>query len=108
MSPQGRSPGSPGLKSPPTRAGRGGAVASGMFVRTLERRPSMAYRSVVRREPLDPLVIDAMATGAKLVGHAGAAVGVVEVVVDLVDLVDQTGLVPVGLGGPGRAGQQSK
>jgi hypothetical protein len=43
MSPQVRSPGSPTAKSRPTRSGSGGAVTSGIVVRTFLRLASLAY-----------------------------------------------------------------
>ena len=43
MSPQVRPPGSPTENSRCTRSGSGGALTSGMVVRTFLRRPSLAW-----------------------------------------------------------------
>ena len=106
MSPQVRSSGFAGAEVPvdEVRQVRSAHVGDG---RAHLGTPAVdGVQSVVRHEPLDPLVVDAMAT--ELVGHARAAGGVVEVVVDLVDLVDQTGLVPLASKDPAERASQSQ
>ena len=98
MSPQVRSPGAPTLKSRLTRSGSGGALTSGVVVRTLLAPAVLGVEAVGADQALDPLVVDAVAPPGQLVGHAGAAVGVVVAEVDLPHGVDQDRLVPLGLG----------
>ena len=96
MSPQGARRARPAAKSAldEVRQRRGAHVG--------DRRADLAAPAVFGvdavggHQPLDALVVDAQPPPAQLVGHPGAAVGVVEVVVDLAHLVDEQGLVPLG------------